>query len=141
MKPLITLVLLTLSLLGAAACSSDGGSSDGNGDDNGGTTPSTGQTPDFGDGPTTVQIVITNDAALVDLEDEELSPILERIEPQIENRLANSAISGADVQFIAPRSIVIQVEGEADIIVPQVQQLIAEGDFEIPLTVTLLPSQ
>jgi uncharacterized lipoprotein len=137
MKPIVTLILVTLTLFTVAGCSSDSESGDGNGAN----TPSTGQTPDFGDGPTTVQIVITNDAALIDLEDEELSPILQRIEPQIENRLASSAISGADVQFIAPRSIVIQIEGEADVIVPQVQQIIADGDFEIPLSVTLLQSQ
>jgi hypothetical protein len=132
MKYPLTLILLALAAAALFACESEGGS-------NG--PASTGQPPDPGSGPTTVQLVITNDAAQIDLEDEELQPILERIMPQFQSRLTASGLSGADVQFIAPRSIVIQIEGDAATIIPQVQQIIAEGNFEIPLSVTQLASQ
>lgn len=132
MKPIMACLLaafLGVAILGA--CSEDSG-------DNGPlpTAITTGT-----NGSATLQLVITNDSSMVDLEDEELSPILERIAPVLEANIANSDLPEATVQFIPPRSISIQIEGDAATIIPRIQQLITEGTFEIPLLITQLPSQ
>jgi hypothetical protein len=133
MSRTLSLVVLALAVILSSGCGSD--------DSTGGganPTPTTASMPVTVEGPAQLQFLISS----TELEDEELSPILEQITPQLESDLTNAGLAVSDVEFIAPRSIVVTIEGEdAAAVIPQIEQVIAEGNYQVPLTVTPLPSQ
>ncbi len=123
--------IVTLLLLLAATASACGG--DGGGTDNGG-GPTALPTQPPGT-PGVIRIVVT----ATDIEDEELAPILERVAPALARSLADGGLPGAAVDVVPPRSILIQISGGPSDVVAQVQRILDEGDFEIPLIATQLP--
>jgi hypothetical protein len=133
MNRTLSLVVLALAAILASGCGSDDSTGEGTN-----ATPTNASMPVTAEGPAQLQFLISS----TELEDDELSPILEQIAPQLESDLINAGLAVTDVEFIPPRSIVVTIEGEdASALIPQIEQVIAEGNYQVPLTVTPLASQ
>jgi hypothetical protein len=89
----------------------------------------------------TLNLVVTVDTSKVQPEDRDLEPIMREIEPQLEALLESSDLAIVSVEPFGPRSIVVEADGDAATVVPQIQQLIDGAGYEIPLVVSQFANQ